>query len=84
MAPAEGAMHDRVVVLATYNSYGALRKPKEKSWEGRVKCWSWLMGCTDVMSQGPASGDGHGCAFSGLFAEAFERWLCVCMAAIKS
>ncbi|KAK9811146.1 hypothetical protein WJX73_006499 [Symbiochloris irregularis] len=48
-----------VVVLATYNSYGALRKPKEKSWEGRVKCWSWLMGCADVVSSNPAGDQGH-------------------------
>lgn len=42
----------RFVLLATYNSYGTTRTSKARNWEDRMKCLSWMMGCSEAMGGG--------------------------------
>ena len=42
-------MSCRVTVFIVYNAYPA--KGKQKTWEKRVVCISWVMGCYKTMKQ---------------------------------
>lgn len=47
----------RITMSVTYNSYGTTRKSKTRNWEGRMKCLSGLMGCSEAMTGAQKSHD---------------------------